>query len=403
MKRIALITSRFPYGGKEAFLAEEISELSRVCDLVIVPALPTKEPATARHVPSVRLRLFSAAVLAAAAAEAFRAPAKALRAFFAVARAPRSLGSKCKNVLAYPTGLAAARVLRKRRVEHVHAYWLAIPATVAYVAATMNDLPWSATGHRYDLVDSNMSGAGLHDSFISTARFIRTISKAGEQRVRGALGRDVPARLFTAHLGVRLPSQSVTPRAPERFRLICAANLEYVKGHGVLLEAVACALAEGIAVDCTLAGDGSLRRSLETRARMLGLADRVHFEGFVPHDRLLDAMQSGTYDAAILTSVDEGPHECEGIPMFLAESMAAGLPVIATRSGAVEELVDSSNGILCPLGNARSVAAAIATLSRDPALARRLGAAGRLTVERRFNAAENARQVAQLLGVEGAA
>jgi len=89
--------------------------------------------------------------------------------------------------------------------------------------------------------------------------------------------------------------------------------------------------------------------------------------------------------------------------MFLAESMAAGLPVIATRSGAVEELVDSSNGILCPLGNARSVAAAIATLSRDPALARRLGAAGRLTVERRFNAAENARQVAQLLGVEGAA
>ncbi len=400
MKRVALITSRFPYGGKEAFLREEILELSQACDVVVLPALPTREETTLPQVRSMRMRLLSPPVLVAAAAELLRAPRRAFRALTAVLRAPSSLNSKWKNLLVFPTGLAAGRVLRRLGTEHVHAYWLAIPATIAYVAAAMNDIPWSATGHRYDLVGSNMSGAGRRDTFISTAQFIRTISEAGEQRLRSALGPAVQARLFTQHLGVRVPARVVALAVEEGLRLICAANLERVKGHDVLLEAIARARRRGVRLACTLAGDGTLRAALEARARVLGVEDCVHFAGFVPHERLLAAIQRGAYDAAILTSIDEGPHECEGIPIFLAESMAAGLPVIATRSGAVGELVDAANGMLCPPNDPGTVAQAIWTLAADPELRSVLGTAGRATIRRRFDVRDNAQRIASRLLAE---
>jgi colanic acid/amylovoran biosynthesis glycosyltransferase len=392
MKRVALITSRFPYGPREPFLREEIKELSHVCDIIVVPALPTDEPSMAKDIPSLRLRLLSLAVLRAATCEAMRAPIRSARVLGAVLRAPRTISGKCKNLLIFPTGLAAAHIVRKLGVTHVHAYWLALPATVAYVAAAMNAVPWSATGHRYDLTDSNMSRRNVGNTFISSAQFIRTISKIGERRVRSALGFGARAQLVTEHLGVRVPLAAVVAaRRDTTLRLICAAILEPRKGHAVLFDAIATALAAGVRVSCALAGAGSLRAELESRGRALGIADRLHFLGHVAHEPLLAEIQRGTYDAAILTSADEG------IPIFLAESMAAGLPVIATRSGGVEELVNGQNGILCSPGQSAEIAAAITALAEDHGLRARLGAAARETVRQRFDVRENARRIAGLL------
>jgi glycosyltransferase involved in cell wall biosynthesis len=395
--RVALITSRFPFGAKESFLREEIVEISRSCELLVLPALPTREGETFADVSARRLRLLSWHVLAAAALESVRAPLAVLRVMATVVSAPRELRDKCKNLLIFPTALAAARIVRQQRIKHVHAYWLAIPATVAYVAATLNDIAWSATGHRYDLVGFNLGETNPRRStFISSAQFIRTISRQGEERVRRALGRNTP-RVFTEHLGVRLP-QTASHAVPNPvFRLLCAANLERVKGHATLLEALARVVDRGIDVSCTIAGDGTLRQMLEAQAQALGLSERVHFAGLVPHDRLLAAIQAGVYDAAILTSIDEGPAECEGIPVFLIESMAAGLAVIATRSGAVSELVDGTNGLLCAPDDRDAVATAIADLATRPALRAKLGAAGRATVEARFDVRENAARIASLI------
>jgi len=397
-RRIALVTSRFPYGPREPFLREEIAELARVCDVIVVPALPTDEPATETGIPSLRLRLLSPPVLRAAALETMRAPGRAIHALATVLRAPRTFTAKCKNLLVFPTGLAVSRIVRELGVTHVHAYWLALPATVAYVAAAMNDVPWSATGHRYDLTDSNMSGRNVGETFISTAQFIRTISKVGEERVRSALGTAVRAQLLTEHLGVRVPQEAAPQAQPDpTLRLICAAILEPRKGHAVLFDAIAEASRAGIRVSCALAGEGSLLAELQARSRALGIADRLEFLGHIAHEQLLDKIQGGTYDAAILTSADEG------IPIFLAESMAAGLPVIATRSGGVEELVNAENGILCAPGRSGEIAAAIRAFACDRVLRARLGAAGRETVRRRFDARENARRIAKLLVREGVA
>jgi len=123
-------------------------------------------------------------------------------------------------------------------------------------------------------------------------------------------------------------------------------------------------------------GDGAYRAELERYARSLGLAGRLVFTGF-----RLDV-------AALLfeVSVSVLPSLSEGLSNVLLESMAVGVPVVATRVGGNPEAVDDEvTGLLVPPRNAPALADAIGRLLADPALAARLGQAGRRRVAERFS------------------
>lgn len=398
--RVALITSRFPFGPKESFLLDEVRELAARFDVRVVPthivdgALQSPDMAP---LAGPRLALLSAATLAGAVAEAARRPLRAARAFSEVVRAPRGAVAKLKNAAAFPKALAVARYLRRERVQHVHAYWLSSPATVAYVAARMNGIPWSATGHRWDLVDFNLSSAGRPNAgFISDARFVRTISAQGAEQVRIALN-GFAERVRVVHLGLRVPGTAALRPHGARLRLLCAAGLDPVKGHVDLVSALAIVRRNGVDVECTLAGDGPLRAEIETLAATLGIGDAVRFCGAVAHERLLERLQAGEFDAAILTSVDEGSSLREGIPVALMEAMAAGLPCVATSSGAVGELIDDECGILVAPRDVAAIARAIARLAEDLELRDRLGNAARTRIEAAFDVRETASTMARLI------
>ncbi len=72
------------------------------------------------------------------------------------------------------------------------------------------------------------------------------------------------------------------------------------------------------------------------------------------------------------------PTHREGFPNSVLEAQAAGLAVVTTRAtGAVDSIVDGVTGILVPPGDVDALAQALQRLLRDPALAARMGAAGR--------------------------
>jgi colanic acid/amylovoran biosynthesis glycosyltransferase len=383
-KRVAVVTAHFPYGPGESFLADEIAELAKSCRLTVF---------TAVH------GIFLSRVLGEAILEFVRAPLSVARIFLTVVRAPRSLGAKVKNAAIFPKALASARAARREGIEHVHAYWLSVPATVAFVISELNGTPWSATGHRYDLVDFNLTAIGKPNAgFVGRARFVRTISHRGEQAVRVALGNTDANRITTVHLGVRLGERAgIQPR--KSLRLLCAAALVPVKDHATLFRALSLADAAGVRLECTLAGDGPERRRLIRLASQLGIEHLVRFGGIVPHSELLVRLSKGDYDVAILTSTDRGLRLCEGIPVSLIEAMSAGIACIATASGSVGELVKSGvNGLLCNPGDANGLAEMIDEVASDNALRRRLGEAARVTVEREFDATKTARRLAELLG-----
>ena len=127
-----------------------------------------------------------------------------------------------------------------------------------------------------------------------------------------------------------------------------------------------------------IVGDGPWRGRLEERARAFGLlGGAVRFLGHrddVPH--LLTAA-----DVLVLPSL------YEGLPNVVLEAMRFRKPVVATSApGTTEVVADGQTGLLVPVRNVPALAQAIRTVVDDPALARRLGEAGRARAEAEFRA-----------------
>ncbi len=369
--RLAVITSKFPFDGKEAFLYAEVAQLAKhVSSLLIIPATASHKKHEYTKLPAsvVCMSVASVSTIIAATREFLKAPIAVLRVFIEVVAKPRSLRTKVGNALIFPKALRVARLLREKNIKHVHAYWLSTPSTIAYVSSRLNTAEWSASGHRWDLVDTNLTSHPVaHAGFMGTAKFIRTISERGRRQVLFALSGHAHGPVETIHLGVDIP-ESGFPSQPQgrSFSLACIAAMERVKGHVYLLRALAGALAQGVELRCDLIGDGSLRDALQKQASALRIADKISFAGQIPHQAVRERLQRGEYDAVILTSIDEGSGMCEGIPVALMEAMASKIPCIATDSGSVKELINADVGILVHQRDPQEISAAIVALARNP-------------------------------------
>ncbi|HKW12869.1 MAG TPA: glycosyltransferase, partial [Candidatus Krumholzibacteria bacterium] len=119
-----------------------------------------------------------------------------------------------------------------------------------------------------------------------------------------------------------------------------------------------------------------LRNELEKRVAERGLSAAVHFAGARSNVRdYLAAM-----DVFVLSSVTEG------LAMTLLEAMAAARPIVATCVGGNAEVVeDGVTGRLVPASDPAALAAALAALLAEPALAQRMGEAGHTRAIERFS------------------
>jgi len=122
--------------------------------------------------------------------------------------------------------------------------------------------------------------------------------------------------------------------------------------------------------------DRTLGKPLFKLVEELGLKDRFLFLGFREN---VPAVLSDL-DVFVLSSVSEG------FPLVILEAMAAGKPVLATRCGGTEELVeDGRNGVLVPPRDAEALGNKIGELLAHPEWAQSLGQVARNTVLSRFS------------------
>lgn len=148
-----------------------------------------------------------------------------------------------------------------------------------------------------------------------------------------------------------------------------AGRLVAVKGVEFLLEAFASLVGGGAEANLEIAGDGSLRESLERRSQELGLSDRVRFLGWV--DDLDTVMRRW--------QIYVQPSVSEGASMTALQAMALGLPVLATSAGGLPETLGDA-GLLVEAGDPRPLAEAIRRLQGSAELRQRLGQAARRRV-----------------------
>lgn len=164
--------------------------------------------------------------------------------------------------------------------------------------------------------------------------------------------------------------QPTGPRA-DRPTVVFAGRVAESKGVGTLVDA-ALALADRIpelSVELLGRGDPGLIDRLLDRAARAGFDGLLRFRGFVPRERLPEALSRGWVLAA--------PSRYEGGPGFAyLEAMACGLPVVACAgSGAADAFAGEGVAVLVPRDDAPALAGALEALLTDRARIERMGAA----------------------------
>lgn len=202
-------------------------------------------------------------------------------------------------------------------------------------------------------------------------------------------------RIAVVPYGVDLNRFQPSPR-PARDRVVIGwlGRLSPEKGLRYLIEAAALALQERPNLEFLLIGDGPERMTLAQLATRLGIADRLRFQGAVPHETVAAALQR--MDIFALPSL------AEGFGVAAVEAAAMELPVIGTNTQGIPDVVkDGETGLLVPPKDPRALADAILSLAADPERRHQMGRAGRAFVAERYNwqanAAEMERVYAQAL------
>ncbi|HWY19126.1 MAG TPA: glycosyltransferase family 4 protein [Solirubrobacteraceae bacterium] len=276
--------------------------------------------------------------------------------------------------------LAAARGAGARVVLHLHQYRLVCAIGVCYTRGAectrchgRNTLPGVRLRCRGALPEAATYGAALalwQRRLLEQADALIVPSGFARERLR-ALGAPLPwervhvlAPPVRALSGAALPSRAEatesepapgpeTARSPRRPYALVVARLSPEKGVGTAI--AACRLA-GIAL--AVAGDGP---ELPALRELAGDGD-VRFAGRVD-DLELARLRAGA-SVALVPS-----RSAETFGMAAAEAMAAGLPVAASRVGALPELLEDAS--LAPPGDASALAGAIARVLADPDIGRR--------------------------------
>jgi phosphatidylinositol alpha-1,6-mannosyltransferase len=115
-------------------------------------------------------------------------------------------------------------------------------------------------------------------------------------------------------------------------RVLCVARLIKRKGQRYLIEAVKCLIDEDLDIVLELVGTGDEEENYKSLVRDLEIADQVKFSGYVPRDEI--ARHYSASDVFVLPSFNEG------MSVAALEAMAAGLPLVVTRTGGTTDPVE---------------------------------------------------------------
>lgn len=165
------------------------------------------------------------------------------------------------------------------------------------------------------------------------------------------------------------------------------------KGIQDFLAAARAVMATNVNAHFVIVGDGPFRERYMSQASELGLGGRVTWTGLIE-----DPFTAGAYDAADVVCQVSRWEEVFG--WVIAEAMAYGKPIVATRVGGIPELVaDGESGFLIDRGDVQELEKVLVALLGDPARREAMGAAGRMKVEAAFDLKKNVAQVVELYGI----
>jgi glycosyltransferase involved in cell wall biosynthesis len=284
--------------------------------------------------------------------------------------------------------------MRRRGPRHVHVHFANPAADVAMLATAFggDEWSWSLTLHG-PAEFFEVKGNRLPEK-LSSAAFVACASDWSRSQAMSLVAADVWPRFKVVRGGVdasqwRADAGGDRDRGSAPLQILNVGRLAPVKGQALLIEAIARLRDQGVQMHCRIVGDGPDRDALARRIGKLRLDGAVELTGPVGQDRIRELYAHA--DVFCLPSFREG------LPFVLIEALAMELAVVATRIMGVPELIDDGeSGLLVTPGRVDELATALSELARDPDRRRRLGSAGRTTVERDYALSRLAREMSEL-------
>ena len=359
--KIAYIVSRFP-SSSETFIARELNHVAMAdgVEIEIYSLFPATEalvhPSAERWIDGVR-RPGPAEGVRDLGWWLARRPGTVLGIVGTVIRTcVRQPGYLARSLATVPIAAAIARQIRESGAQHIHAHYATFPALAAWVCRRLTGLPYSITVHAHDIfVTQAMLAEKIRD-----ASFVDAISSYNRDFLR-PYGGDSETPVHVIHCGIELDRYAFRPRKTPKegpISALCVASLQEHKGHSVLLEAIAAPDGAASRIQLTLIGDGPERPRLEEQARALGIDGRVAFAGAQPEDEVRRHLDQT--DLFVLPSLIARDGQMEGLPVALMESLACGVPTVASRISGIPEIIrDGQTGYLADAGDPASLRAAI--------------------------------------------
>jgi len=284
----------------------------------------------------------------------------------------------------FQAGYLVHRLLPGRAITHLHAHFAHSPTSVAMFTSLLSGLPFSFTAHAKDIYTSDPRQ--LREK-LALARFVITCT-GYNRRYLSQLCDGEPDSISHVYHGIDtglFSSTRETRQMPTKpYQILTVARLIPKKGLPTVYRALKELQARAIPFEHILIGDGEDRQKILALIKSLDLKTHTRWLGPQPHDVVLDHYKRT--HLFVLGCEVTANGDRDGVPNVLLESMAMGVPVVATAISAIPELVETEKtGLLVQPGQPKQLAEAMIRLLTDTELRTRVISAARKRVMQDFD------------------
>src|SRR5580692_2256515 len=301
---------------------------------------------------------------------------------------PGGVGLASSGAFLYASLISRVRRLhRSQRIDLIHAH-------AAVLLSRELNIPCVVTVHGLDpFFDNQVHGSAgewckrvAQFVYRSASRVICISQKVAETVIDGAAA---PVNTTIIYNSVDTRMFSPAPSDTTSKTILSVGNLIPIKGHELLLRALAAVLPHFPDISYEIIGDGPEHQRLTTLASACNIADQVRFLGRQSRKQVADSMRR-----CLLFAL---PSRYEGLGCVYLEAMSTEKTVIACRGQGIDEIIrHGSNGWLIGPGNLQELIAALSVLLQNLHLRRHIGEAARRTTLQSFTSAHQATQLATL-------
>jgi glycosyltransferase involved in cell wall biosynthesis len=309
---------------------------------------------------------------------------------------PGGLGLPLAGAFVFARIVGKVRELhRSQRIDLIHAHAPLPCGHAAMLLSAELGLPYVVSVHGLDAFSTEQvrGRAGewcrrISQRVYRSSRRVICISEHVREQVLEGTGSSCRTSVVYNGVDPELFSPGTGPSTGEPM-VLCVGNLLPIKGHEVLVRAIAALAPDFPTLTLEIIGHGPELPRVQALSQQLQISDRVRFLGRQSRQQVAAAMRRCTLFAL--------PSRYEGLGCVYLEAMSAGKPVIGCRGQGIAEIIQhGSNGFLVGPDNDRELALAMAMLLRDEPRRRNLGAAARDTILEKLTLAQQAESLARI-------